>query len=104
MGIFEVGSLAHEVLSLSQCGLAAVLEGLAIDEVAFEIEVVVDVAVDRGKLLQRLHPPEAQHRAFSSTEAEVRVLGPVDGPAANLLLILGADQPSPRDRSVAHRW
>jgi hypothetical protein len=33
------------------CGRAAFLMGLAIYEMAFEIEVIVDVGMDRGELL-----------------------------------------------------
>jgi hypothetical protein len=38
-------------LPLGQRDRAAFLEGLAINEMAFEIEVVVDVGVDAGELL-----------------------------------------------------
>lgn len=44
-------SLAGERLPLGQCGRSAFLEGLAIDKMAFEIEVIVDVGVDTGELL-----------------------------------------------------
>ena len=49
--IFEGMALAGEDLPLCQGGRAAFLVGLAINEVAFEIEVVVDVGVHRGELL-----------------------------------------------------
>ncbi len=41
----------HDQLPLSQCGRAAFLVGLAIDEVAFQVKVVVDIGVDGGELL-----------------------------------------------------
>ena len=41
----------HEGLPLRQGGGAAFPVGLTIDDVALEIEVVVDVGVDRGELL-----------------------------------------------------
>ena len=41
----------HEGLPLGQGGRAAGLVGLSVDEVAFEVEVVVDVGMDRGELL-----------------------------------------------------
>ena len=53
---------------------------------AFLVEVVVDVGVDRGELLQRLHAPEPEHRSLSSSEREVAILDPVVGPASGLLL------------------
>lgn len=49
----------HEVLPLSQCGRAAGLVCLAIDEVALQVEVVVDVGMDRGELLKRFHLPKS---------------------------------------------
>ena len=52
----------------------------------FLVEEVVDVGMDRGELLQRLHLSESKHRPLSSSEGQVRVLDPVVGPAANLLL------------------
>ena len=36
----------HKHLPLGQCGRAAGLVGLAVDQVAFEVEVVVDVGMD----------------------------------------------------------
>jgi hypothetical protein len=63
-------SLAHKRLPLGQCGRAG-LVGLAVDEVAFGIEMVVKQGVDRGELLERLHLPKSQHRPLSS----IRTLG-----------------------------
>ena len=54
---------------------------------AFLVEVVVDVGVDRGALLEGPHPPEPEHRSLSSTERQVALLGPVVSPAAYLLLV-----------------
>ena len=51
------------------------------------VEVVVDVGMDRGELLQCLHLPEAEHRPLSSSERQVAVLDPIVGPAADLLLV-----------------
>lgn len=53
----------------------------------FLVEVVVDVGVDRGELLQDLHSPEPEHGALASSEREVAVLDPLVGPAADLLLV-----------------
>jgi hypothetical protein len=38
---------------------------------ALQAEVVVDVGVYRGELLQRLHLPEPEHRPLSSSERQV---------------------------------
>ena len=62
---------ADERLPLRQGGGAAKLEGLAIDEVTFRVEVVVQAGVDRSELLEGLHPPEALHRPLSSPEWQV---------------------------------
>lgn len=43
--------LPHEVLPLGQGSRAAGLVGLSIDEVAFGVEVIVDVGMDGGELL-----------------------------------------------------
>ena len=49
--------------SIRTSSRAALLESLAIDEVTFEIEEAVDVAVYRSELLERFHLSEAQHRS-----------------------------------------
>ena len=54
---------------------------------AFLVEVVGDVGVDRGKFLQGLHLPEPEHRPLPSSERQVAVLHPVVGPAADHLLL-----------------
>lgn len=77
--------LAHDVLPLGQGSRSAGLVGLAIDEVAFKIEVVVDVGVDLANFCSvffRLN----LHRSLSSSERQVTVLTPVVGPASDLLL------------------
>ena len=48
---FEFGGSGGEQLQLSQGGRAALLVGLAVNEVAFGREVVGDVGMDRGELL-----------------------------------------------------
>lgn len=63
---FEGGRLAGELLPLRKCGGATLVVGLVVDKMAFVIEVVVDVGLDGGELLQRLHLPEPQH-LFQST-------------------------------------
>ncbi|MEO5866980.1 MAG: hypothetical protein ABIS14_09920 [Sphingomonas sp.] len=51
---------------------------------AFEIEVIVDVGVDRGELLYDRHPPEPEHCLLSTSEGQVAVLNSVDGSASDL--------------------
>jgi CubicO group peptidase (beta-lactamase class C family) len=63
--------LARDCPPLSQGGRASLLVGFAADEVTLLTEVVVEGRVDRGELLQRLHPPEPQHRPLSSSEGLV---------------------------------
>jgi hypothetical protein len=67
------------------------LEGVSVDEVAFGVEMVVDVGVNTGELLQARHSSEPQHRSLSSSKAQMRVLDPVVGPAADLLLLRVAE-------------
>ena len=45
----------------------------------------LDVGVDGGELLQRLHSSKSEHRPLSSPERQMAVLRPVVGPAADLL-------------------
>ena len=49
--VFEVSGLARDRLPLGQCGRAAFLVSLSIDEMTFEGEKIVDVGMDRGELL-----------------------------------------------------
>ena len=51
MSDFHNGRLAGEDLPLRKGYGASFSEGLTIDDVTFEIEVIVDVGVDRGELL-----------------------------------------------------
>lgn len=48
---FERSGLAREDLPLRQGSGASCLVGLAVDEMTFEVEVVVDVGVDGSELL-----------------------------------------------------
>jgi hypothetical protein len=50
--ICEGRDLARDNLPLCPGGRASFLVGLAVDEVAFEAEVVVEVGVDGGELLK----------------------------------------------------
>ena len=61
--------------------------GLSIDELALLVEVVVDVGIDRGELLQCLHPLKPQHRSLSSSDRQVGIFRPVVEPAAHLTVI-----------------
>jgi hypothetical protein len=55
--------------------------------VSFLIEMIVDGAVDRGELLECLHPAKPEHRSLSSSERLMRVFGSVVDSASNLLSI-----------------
>ena len=48
---FAVIRLGGELSLLGEGGRAVEFEGLAIDEVTFGVEVIVDAGVDRGELL-----------------------------------------------------
>ena len=84
---FERSGLAREDLQLRQRSGASLLVGLAVDEVAFQAGVVVDIGMYRGELLELPHSPETQHRPLPSSERQVAVLDAVVGPTAHLLLI-----------------
>lgn len=49
--VFMTRRSGHEVLPLGQCGRAAVLVCLSVDEMALQIEVVMDVGMYGGELL-----------------------------------------------------
>jgi len=53
--------------------------------------VIVDVGVERGELLERLHSSKPQHHTLAPSERQVAVLNPVVGPAPDLLLLRIAD-------------
>lgn len=53
------------------------LAGWPIDEVAFGVEVIVHVGVDRSELMKRLH----------SSEGEMAVLGSTDLPPSHILAV-----------------
>ena len=58
------------------------------DERAFLIEVIGDVGVDAGELLQGLHLSKSEHRPLSSSERKMAVLHPIVGMATDLLFVL----------------
>jgi hypothetical protein len=65
--------------------------GGSVDEMALEIEAVVDVGVNGGELLKRSHLPEPQHGSLPSSKGQVAVLASVVGIAADLLLSIVAE-------------
>ena len=81
----------HKQLPPGQGGRAAELVSLAVDDVAFRVEVIVHASVHRGEFLQRLHLSEPQHCTLSSSEREVAVFDPVVLPAADLAAITVAE-------------
>jgi len=60
-------------------------------EAAVGVEVFGDGGVDRCELLQTSHAPEAEHRAFPSSERQVCILRPVVQPATGFLPVRGTD-------------
>jgi hypothetical protein len=58
----------RQLAPFGQRGGAVLLEGFARGEVTFEIEMIVNRGMDRGKLLQGLYVPEFRHRPFPSPE------------------------------------
>ena len=59
---------------------------------AFQVEVIVDTGMNRGKLRQGLHVPEAYHGTFSSTEGQMAVLTSIVQPLADYLAIVIAHE------------
>lgn len=60
-----------ELPPLGESGGSVGLEVLTSGEAAILVEVVGDGGVDGGEELKRLHPPEAQHRPFSSPKRQM---------------------------------
>ncbi len=57
-----------ELTPLGKSGGAVELEVVPAVEVAFLIKEIVDGGMDGGEFLQTSHPPEAEHRPFSSSK------------------------------------
>ena len=72
------------------------LVDLPADEVAFRIEMIVDLAMDGREFLERLRPPEFEHRCFSSSKRLVGILGSIVLPAADFPAFEVADLPHGR--------
>ena len=66
--VFEHGRLARNHPPLGQGSRAAFFVGLSINEMAFKVEVVVNIGMDRGELLKRLHSSESQRRPLPSSK------------------------------------
>jgi hypothetical protein len=71
---------------LSQGGGAVLLENVSAVEVAVVVEVIVDRGMGGGKFLQGLYVPELRHRAFSSSEWLMRILGSIVAPPTAFLI------------------
>ena len=71
----------------AKAGRAALLVGLAVDEVAFLVEVVGYGSMDRGELLERFHVPESQARPLPSLEGQVAAFHPIVLPAPPLAAV-----------------
>ena len=72
-------------MPLGEGGRAADFVSLAIDEVAFVVEMVVDRGMDGAEFLKGVHPSKPQHSPLSSSERLVGILGAVVQPAARLV-------------------
>ena len=81
---------SEKATPLGESGGAGELVVIAALEVALRWKVVVDRGVDGCELLQCSHAPEPQHRPFSSSEWQVRILGPVVEPAPHLAVVAAA--------------
>lgn len=68
------------------------LENVPAGEVAFVVEEVVDGGTNGGELLQTPHAPEPEHRSFSSSKRQVRVLDPIVEPTPRRLKVLGSER------------
>ncbi len=55
--------------------------------------MIVDVGMNRGELLQRLHVSKTQHASLPSPERKVRILGPVVQPTAHFAAVQIAEFP-----------
>ena len=81
---FEREISSYEAFPLRQCGKMALLECLAINEAAFEIDLVSDVTVDGCEILEGLHSPTPKHRARSSRERLMVIFHSVVIPASHV--------------------
>ena len=68
-------------------GSAVLLEDIAAVEVTVLVEVIVDRSMGGGKFLQGLYVSELRHRAFSSSERLVGILGTIVEPSSAFLTI-----------------
>jgi hypothetical protein len=76
--VFDAGEPAGDLTPFEgRHRYAAPFEYFPVDEMAFKIEVVVDIGVDRGDHLSRLHASEPKHCNLPSSEAQEAVLAPV---------------------------
>ena len=65
-------------------------------EVALQIEVVVDLAVDSDEFMEPLRPTQFEHRGFSSSKRLMAILGPIFLPLADFPAFEVADFPHGR--------
>ena len=84
----EKAGLGSEKLPpFSKRGVALGFEGLAVVDVAVEIEMVIERSVGRDEFLQVRHSPEPGHRSLSSPERQVAILRPIIKMATDLLAV-----------------
>jgi len=83
--------LGGKLPPFGQRDLPVLLEPVAVVEVSFEIEVIVDGGMDGGELLQTSHSSKPKHGPFSSSKGQVAVLGPIIEPPPDILFVLIAN-------------
>ena len=64
----ECAAVGDDLPPLDQSGGAVLLEGFAWDEMAVEVEVVMNCSMCRRKFMQCFGVPEFRHRPFSSSK------------------------------------
>ena len=69
--VFGQSGLGGDLSPLGGLRGAVLLVGLPIDDVTFEIEMVVDVGMDTGELWHRFHLSKPQHGPLSWSERQV---------------------------------
>lgn len=74
-------------MPLDQGGRTSLLVGLPVDEMAFLVEVIVEGRMDRGELLQSLHPSEPEHGALSPSDRQVTAFSAIVRPPPHFLLV-----------------
>ena len=84
-GKLEISS--RKLAPCSERGGTVLFEDIAAVEVTVLVEVIVDRSMGGGEFLEGLYVSELRHRAFSSSERLVGILGPIVEPLPAYLTI-----------------